>query len=107
MVKSGASFLSTRFLLFFPAAYAVHLLDERFYGEGTAAWSTAHAGIEFSNPAWWGINLVSFLRPILHLSSEGGRTLLHRLLKGPVLLINRSFVDPASKNFLIPLGKTA
>ena len=45
----------------FPLVYLAHLLDERFYGEGTAAWSTAHAGIDFSNDAWLAVNVASLL----------------------------------------------
>ena len=44
----------------FPLVYLVHLLDERFFGAGTAAWSTTHAGIDFTNEAWLVVNVLSF-----------------------------------------------
>ena len=46
--------------------YAIHLFDERFYGEGTARWATRHVAIyssevHFTNSAWLAVNVPSFL----------------------------------------------
>ena len=41
--------------------YLAHLLDERFFGEGTAAWATEHTHLYFTNTAWFWVNLPSFV----------------------------------------------
>lgn len=41
------------------AAYAIHLLDERFVGDGVAEWATRVAGMPFSNSEWLLVNLPS------------------------------------------------
>ena len=48
-------------LLAFPAIYFVHLLDERFWGVGTANWATAHGPLYFTNYAWLWVNVPSML----------------------------------------------
>jgi hypothetical protein len=48
------------FLWIFPPVYFLHLLDERFFGIGTAAWATRHMGIYLTNDAWLIINVVWF-----------------------------------------------
>ncbi len=48
-------------LWLFPPGYLVHLVDERFFGEGTAAWATAHMGVHLTNQAWLVINVVWFV----------------------------------------------
>ena len=58
-----------RFDRVFPAAalwafvpvYFLHLLDERFWGVGTANWATAHTPFYFTNFAWLWINVPSML----------------------------------------------
>ncbi len=45
----------------YPAVYFIHLLDERFYGIGTAAFATRYLGIYFTNFAWWAVNIPWFL----------------------------------------------
>ena len=44
-----------------PAAYAIHLLDERFVPPGIPAWATTVADMPFSNEAWRAINLPSLV----------------------------------------------
>ena len=56
-----APIFSRNWLWLFPPAYLVHLLDERFFGNGTAAWATAHMGVYLTNDAWLIINVVWFL----------------------------------------------
>ncbi len=48
-------------LWLFPPVYLVHLFDERFFAEGTAAWATKHAGVYLTNEAWLVINVVWFV----------------------------------------------
>jgi len=48
-------------LWLFPPGYLVHLIDERFFGIGTAAWATAHMDVYLTNDAWLIINIVWFL----------------------------------------------
>ena len=45
----------------FPPVYLVHLLDERFWGVGTANWATAHGPLYFTNYAWLWVNIPSML----------------------------------------------
>ena len=45
----------------FVPVYFVHLLDERFWGVGTANWSTAHSPFYFTNYAWLWVNIPSML----------------------------------------------
>lgn len=45
----------------YPAVYAVHLLDERLWGIGTAEFATRHLGIYLTNEAWWLVNVPSTL----------------------------------------------
>lgn len=54
-VYSGA------WLSLFPAIYLVHLVDERFFGIGTAIFSTRYFGIYFTNAAWWAVNVPSVI----------------------------------------------
>ena len=56
-----APIFSQRWLWFFPPAYLVHLFDERFFGNGTAAWATEHMGVYLTNEAWLVINVVWIL----------------------------------------------
>ena len=46
-------------LWLFPPAYLLHLIDERFWGPGTAAWATANTGVYFTNSAWLAVNVPS------------------------------------------------
>jgi len=57
---STATMFSERWLWLFPPIYLVHLLDERFFGAGTAAWATEHMGVNLTNEAWLVINVVWF-----------------------------------------------
>ncbi|GEM_PF-6757334 len=43
-----------------PLVYLVHLLDERIFGDGTAAWATTYGGVDFTNEAWLAVNVASF-----------------------------------------------
>jgi hypothetical protein len=52
-------------LWLFPPIYFIHLLDERFSGNGTAAWATAHMGVYLTNEAWLIINVFWFLLVVL------------------------------------------
>ncbi len=45
----------------FPIAYAIHLVDERFYWIGTARFATEYLGINFTDTAWFFVNLPSLL----------------------------------------------
>ena len=45
----------------FPAVYFVHLIDERFWGVGTANWATIHGPLYFTNYAWLWVNIPSML----------------------------------------------
>ena len=45
----------------FPIVYFLHLLDERFWGPGTANWATAHSPLYFTNSAWLWVNVPSML----------------------------------------------
>lgn len=45
----------------YPLVYLVHLIDERYYGIGTAEFSTRHFGIYFTNEAWWAVNVPSLI----------------------------------------------
>ena len=45
----------------FPPVYLLHLLDERFWGVGTANWATAHSYLYFTNYAWLWVNVPSML----------------------------------------------
>ena len=51
----------TRWVWLFPPVYLAHLIDERFYGIGTAEWASHHTGVCFSNAAWLAVNVPSFL----------------------------------------------
>ena len=48
-------------LYLFPPVYFAHLIDERFFGMGIAAWATTHMGVYLTNHAWLIINIVWFL----------------------------------------------
>ena len=59
--KQLSSDVPLPWLWLFPPVYFVHLLDERFFGIGTAAWATRHMGVYLTNEAWLVINIVWFL----------------------------------------------
>ena len=48
-------------VLGFAPVYFVHLLDERFWGIGTANWATTHTPFYFTNYAWLWVNVPSML----------------------------------------------
>ena len=50
-----------RWIWLFPPVYLTHLIDERFYGIGTAEWASHHTGVCFTNAAWLAVNVPSFL----------------------------------------------
>ncbi len=52
---------AARWLWLFPPVYFLHLLDERFWGPGTANWATANTGVYFTNSAWLAVNIPSFI----------------------------------------------
>ena len=52
---------SKRLLGAFPPTYLVHLIDERFWGPGTANWATANSFLYFTNEAWLWVNAPSML----------------------------------------------
>jgi hypothetical protein len=52
---------SARWLWLFPPAYLIHLLDERFWGSGTANWAYLHTGTYFTNEAWLAVNVPSMI----------------------------------------------
>ncbi len=52
--------LTGSWLWLFPPVYFVHLLDERFFGVGTAEFATQYLGIYFTNAAWLAVNVPSF-----------------------------------------------
>ena len=45
----------------FPPAYFVHLVDERFWGAGTANWAYTYTGTYFTNEAWLAVNIPSMI----------------------------------------------
>ena len=45
----------------FPPVYAIHLIDERLYGLGTADFATQYMGIWFTNEAWVWVNVPSMI----------------------------------------------
>ncbi len=51
----------TAVLWTFVPVYFVHLLDERFWGVGTANWATAHTPFYFTNYVWLWVNIPSML----------------------------------------------
>lgn len=57
--------VSPKWLWSFPPVYLIHLVDERFFREGTAAWATAHMGVHLTNEAWFVINAVWLVGLIL------------------------------------------
>ncbi len=59
--ESTAPILSRTWLSLFPPIYLLHLLDERFFGDGTAAWASEHMGVYLTNEAWLVINVAWFL----------------------------------------------
>ena len=59
--EESSSDVPRTWLWLFPPVYFVHLLDERFFGIGTAAWATRHMGVHLTNEAWLIINIVWFL----------------------------------------------
>ena len=52
---------SRRWLWLFPPAYLAHLIDERFWGPGTANWAYANTGIYFTNAGWLAVNVPSMV----------------------------------------------
>ena len=58
--EAPSSELPRSWLWVFPPVYFLHLLDERFFGIGTAAWATRHMGVYLTNEAWLIINVVWF-----------------------------------------------
>ena len=52
---------SSRWLWLFPPAYLAHLIDERFWGAGTANWAYASTGIYFTNAGWLAVNVPSMV----------------------------------------------
>ncbi len=44
-----------------PPAYAIHLLDERLWGMGTAEFATRYLGMYFTNEAWLWLNAPSLV----------------------------------------------
>jgi hypothetical protein len=59
--ESPTSDVPRPWLWIFPPIYFLHLLDERFFGIGTAAWATQHMGVYLTNDAWLIINVVWFI----------------------------------------------
>ena len=57
----------------FPPIYFLHLMDERLFGIGTAAWATRHMAVYLTNEAWLAINVVwfAFLTLITWLIARG------------------------------------
>ena len=45
----------------YPGVYLIHLIDERYYGIGTADFSTQNFGVLFTNQAWWAVNVPSLI----------------------------------------------
>ena len=70
---STAVVFPKHWLSLFPVVYLVHLLDERFFGDGTAAWATQHMDVNLTNDAWLVINVVWFcgLSLVTWLVSQG------------------------------------
>ena len=58
--RSDRVFPATALWAFVPV-YFVHLLDERFWGGGTANWATAHTPFYFTDCAWLWVNIPSML----------------------------------------------
>ena len=95
-------FLPKRLWPLFPVVYLIHLLDERFFGVGTANWSTLNDILYFTNEGWLWVNIPSFLL-MLAASSAAGRGRLpqwvfvsiamHLLLHG-LMRISGSVVMP-------------
>jgi hypothetical protein len=50
-----------RWLWLFPPVYFIHLLDERYFGIGTADFAAQQFDIYFTNTAWWWVNVPSML----------------------------------------------
>ncbi len=48
-------------VMLYPGVYLVHLIDERYYGIGTADFATQYFGIYFTNEAWWAVNVPSLM----------------------------------------------
>ena len=55
---SGRVFPAAAVWAFIPV-YLIHLLDERFWGVGTANWAAAHIPVYFTNYAWLWVNIPS------------------------------------------------
>ena len=45
----------------YPLVYFVHLVDERYFGVGTADFAAQLLDIYFTNTAWWWVNVPSML----------------------------------------------
>jgi hypothetical protein len=45
----------------FSPVYLVHLIDERYFGIGTANFATQYLGIYFTNSAWLAVNVPSLI----------------------------------------------
>ena len=58
--SDAAPIFSHSWLWLFPPVYLVHLIDERLFANGTAAWATQHMGVYLTNEAWLIINVVWF-----------------------------------------------
>ncbi len=52
---------SRPWLWLFPPAYLAHLIDERFWGPGTANWAYANTGVYFTNAGWLAVNIPSMV----------------------------------------------
>ena len=48
-------------LWLFPPVYLLHLIDERYFGIGTAEWASHHTGVYFTNSVWLAVNAPSFV----------------------------------------------
>jgi hypothetical protein len=57
---SAAPLLSSRWVSLYPAVYFAHLLDERFFGVGTALWWMSRTGVYFTNSGWLAVNIPWF-----------------------------------------------
>lgn len=65
---------SSAWLSLFPAVYLAHLIDERYFGIGTANFATKYLGMYFTNEVWWFVNVPSFvlLAMAAALTARGG-----------------------------------
>ncbi len=59
-VEGSRSTAAARWVSLYPLVYLTHLIDERFFGAGTATWWAERTGVYFTNSGWLAVNIPSF-----------------------------------------------